>query len=488
LEAEEHKDVTAMILRIEATQYWRALYLMFVSLLSIILSVLSYREWLYDGASSKLGNALKVLGSLCTMYLLFMARMYQYHQRQMVKLQGRTGRRSVWSLMRHVLNGFEIGVLCMHPLPFLDGDYVFYADYRSEYHLETLLTMFVSFRVYTLVRMFRKDMEKKHKGAAAYSSAFGTHLHVHTYFFWTKYALSQDSAFFIARFILIFVLWAAFLVMISEAPVHIRRFEGEANGDEDWHHFTDYGNCVWFVIVTMTTTGYGDYSPETGTGRIVAVLAMVVGISLAAIVTALLNDRLSLSPDESRFVRTMIEAVLNKEKRMNAAKTITMLLRYHLECKRRPEDADLYKREFKKYCFEASEQRGRIKREMREKPSLKALLEDVHEAMTVTIPDKFERVTTCLDKLSKRIDRMERERTAERLASGSWRKGASNSNTSLPPLGPPSGKKQGGQGAGATAHPLHSPTLTFAGEQGAVTTLHSQTFTPPPETEGRGFA
>jgi hypothetical protein len=47
-----------------------------------------------------------------------------------------------------------------------------------------------------------------------------------------------------------------------------------------------YLDGVWWAIVTATTVGYGDISPETVGMRMVAVLVMFTGIVTAAIVTA----------------------------------------------------------------------------------------------------------------------------------------------------------------------------------------------------------
>lgn len=49
---------------------------------------------------------------------------------------------------------------------------------------------------------------------------------------------------------------------------------------------TTFGDAVWWSFVTVTTVGYGDYTPVTMTGRIVAVLLMIGGISLIGVVTA----------------------------------------------------------------------------------------------------------------------------------------------------------------------------------------------------------
>ncbi|WNG95342.1 potassium channel family protein [Mycobacterium sp. ITM-2016-00318] len=50
----------------------------------------------------------------------------------------------------------------------------------------------------------------------------------------------------------------------------------------------NFGDAVWWSITTVTTVGYGDILPVTGTGRVVAVLLMMGGISLVGVVTATL--------------------------------------------------------------------------------------------------------------------------------------------------------------------------------------------------------
>lgn len=46
------------------------------------------------------------------------------------------------------------------------------------------------------------------------------------------------------------------------------------------------GDALWWGAATLATVGYGDVSPTTGAGRLVAVLTMVSGIGIFSIVTA----------------------------------------------------------------------------------------------------------------------------------------------------------------------------------------------------------
>jgi voltage-gated potassium channel len=49
---------------------------------------------------------------------------------------------------------------------------------------------------------------------------------------------------------------------------------------------TTFRDAVWWAVETTTTVGYGDYTPVTATGRIIATAVMVVGVGLIGTVSA----------------------------------------------------------------------------------------------------------------------------------------------------------------------------------------------------------
>lgn len=51
---------------------------------------------------------------------------------------------------------------------------------------------------------------------------------------------------------------------------------------------TSFGKALWWAITTVATIGYGDIYPVTVTGRVIAVLLMMGGITLIGVVTAAL--------------------------------------------------------------------------------------------------------------------------------------------------------------------------------------------------------
>jgi voltage-gated potassium channel len=57
---------------------------------------------------------------------------------------------------------------------------------------------------------------------------------------------------------------------------------------------------LWWAIVTATTVGYGDITPETVPGRIVAILLMIAGIGLVATLAASLASYFVSGPEKEQ--------------------------------------------------------------------------------------------------------------------------------------------------------------------------------------------
>ncbi|WP_406832498.1 potassium channel family protein [Pedococcus sp. KACC 23699] len=60
----------------------------------------------------------------------------------------------------------------------------------------------------------------------------------------------------------------------------------DAEQDAPNANITTIGDALWWAATTVTTVGYGDRYPVTTTGRVIAVMLMVVGIALVGAITA----------------------------------------------------------------------------------------------------------------------------------------------------------------------------------------------------------
>ncbi len=83
------------------------------------------------------------------------------------------------------------------------------------------------------------------------------------------------------RRILVFLSTVLTLVVVIGALMYV--IEDPAHG------FTSIPRSVYWAIVTLTTVGYGDISPQTALGQSLAALVMILGYSIIAVPTGIVT-------------------------------------------------------------------------------------------------------------------------------------------------------------------------------------------------------
>ena len=81
--------------------------------------------------------------------------------------------------------------------------------------------------------------------------------------------------------VVVFLFTVLALVIIFGSIIYI--VEGEKNG------FTSIPRSIYWAIVTLTTVGYGDISPKTDLGQMIAALVMILGYSILAVPTGIVT-------------------------------------------------------------------------------------------------------------------------------------------------------------------------------------------------------
>jgi voltage-gated potassium channel len=89
------------------------------------------------------------------------------------------------------------------------------------------------------------------------------------------------------RKIIVFLITVFTLVIIFGSFMYI--IEGAQNG------FTSIPKSVYWAIVTMTTVGYGDISPQTNAGQALASLIMIFGYAIIAVPTGIVTTEMALA-------------------------------------------------------------------------------------------------------------------------------------------------------------------------------------------------
>ena len=87
------------------------------------------------------------------------------------------------------------------------------------------------------------------------------------------------------RKISVFISAVVLLVVIIGALMYV--IEGEPNG------FTSIPVSIYWAIVTLTTVGYGDLSPKTSVGKMLASIVMVIGYGIIAVPTGIVSVELA---------------------------------------------------------------------------------------------------------------------------------------------------------------------------------------------------
>ncbi len=87
------------------------------------------------------------------------------------------------------------------------------------------------------------------------------------------------------RKVSVFLFTVATLVIIFGSLMYV--IEGEQNG------FTSIPRSIYWAIVTLTTVGYGDISPQTNLGQMLAAVIMILGYSIIAVPTGIVTAELA---------------------------------------------------------------------------------------------------------------------------------------------------------------------------------------------------
>jgi Ion transport protein len=76
------------------------------------------------------------------------------------------------------------------------------------------------------------------------------------------------------------------IIMLEFGSLQMLRLEGDAPGA----NITNASDALWYVIVTMSTVGYGDTYPVTNPGRVMGIIIIVVGVAIFGTLTGFLAN------------------------------------------------------------------------------------------------------------------------------------------------------------------------------------------------------
>ncbi len=93
-----------------------------------------------------------------------------------------------------------------------------------------------------------------------------------------------------------------FLVAVLTVVVIVGSLMYVIEGEE--HGFTSIPRSVYWAIVTITTVGYGDISPQTPLGQLLAAFLMILAYSIIAVPTGIITAELGLETAQRKNQRS----------------------------------------------------------------------------------------------------------------------------------------------------------------------------------------
>lgn len=121
----------------------------------------------------------------------------------------------------------------------------------------------------------------------------------------------------------IFMLFIAILVVILGTLMYV--VEGNSNG------FKDIPNSIYWAIVTLSTVGYGDITPITPLGKIIASIIMLTGYGIIAVPSGILTAEIILEKKETEKKERWSNKN-NNHQQCNTCKTKQVMSNYCHNC------------------------------------------------------------------------------------------------------------------------------------------------------------
>ena len=84
-------------------------------------------------------------------------------------------------------------------------------------------------------------------------------------------------------------------------------------------NIADFRTSIWFILASMTSTGYGDVVPSSTSGRIIGIVAMVGGILIFSLITAIISSAYvaRLNKDKTKDLESKIDDLTAQIEKLN---------------------------------------------------------------------------------------------------------------------------------------------------------------------------
>lgn len=183
-----------------------------------------------------------------------------------------------------------------------------------------------------------------------------------------------------------------FMILIYLYALVFKTFE-DFDTDGVYTRFNNISNCIWFILVTMTTIGYGEYTPVTMVGRMIIVTCCIVGVFMISLIFSSFVVLTDLENSEQNAFDQIEYFYMKDRNKDEYQKYLNELIKYKLNKKKKSPGIENLIERFKLDM----KRKGIINRKLKKDYSENKVLED----FGIAICKSWERVDEYLINFSK---------------------------------------------------------------------------------------
>ena len=230
------------------------------------------------------------------------------------KLPENLWRKNFWKLYSLI---FKLVIFFLHPNPIFQGSYIYIHNpkfhFNQKIQVNSILCTICMFRLWFFFKLLITFSE--------YSSARTDRACKINYFnanfsFYMKALLDTKPYNVYGTLMVLCIFFSSYNIRIYERGLD----------DISGMDFSNFINCVWCVIITMTTVGFGDYFPSSVIGRTIGIFSCFMGVFLISMLVVTITNLLNLKPHELNVWYILERSKMEKYKIDSAKKVLSKYL------------------------------------------------------------------------------------------------------------------------------------------------------------------
>eukprot|EP01113_Clastostelium_recurvatum_P028933 TRINITY_DN3493_c0_g1_i1.p1 TRINITY_DN3493_c0_g1~~TRINITY_DN3493_c0_g1_i1.p1 ORF type:complete len:795 (+),score=120.02 TRINITY_DN3493_c0_g1_i1:3-2387(+) len=258
---------------------------------------------------SPAANGLKVVGSVLTLVLIILAVDHRVYSIKVILMDldvspTITSLGSSLMIKPYMQMVFEILLLMGHPIPFVTStwanDIGLLAFLRLIFLLRPVRDRMPVYRKRRLIRKEPRLLMYAHEGSFTLLTV-------------TRDLFTRHTGWCIAVILLLTSTVFPFSILVAE---------------RDTQPSVSYGTWIYYCYITMSTVGYGDYSPKTTLGKVLACFIALSGLLITALSVSAVGKWLTPTKQELEVSNWIRERKTEKQWRVIAASYIQLNWRY----------------------------------------------------------------------------------------------------------------------------------------------------------------